>query len=341
MPFANLPPGTPFGPDWQLRALIARQGYANGVTADVAQLLTAFYIQLRDRLESGVDFTPSERASLNALTEWARLRLNEIVPGIVSKAYAGLEAAGPVEQLGQKGQAEALRQLLGVPSRGQVVSVARFTDVIRSTDIGGLKLGEWWQKNAQDALMRMRRTIQSDMLQGFGPRDVARRALRTVEGQAALGDVHLHGIRMAVRTAMTAVSSEASKIEHREMSDVISKVEFVATLDSRTSEPCLANDGKTYILGAANIPYPPLHIGCRSSVEPVVALDALGFSSDALGKRVSYEQWFRGQAPETQNDILGVKKAGYYRQGTLTLGALISSDNTVLSLEQLKQRMTT
>ena len=41
---------------------------------------------------------------------------------------------------------------------------------------------------------------------------------------------------------------------------------FVAVLDSRTTDICRGNDGKRWLIDNTNIPYPPLHFGCRSSV---------------------------------------------------------------------------
>lgn len=105
------------------------------------------------------------------------------------------------------------------------------------------------------------------------------------------------------------------------------------------SKVCIAHDGKTYIVGAANIPYPPLHLGCRSSLEPVVDLSALGLPQSKLGERVTYDEWFRKQSEPAQNEIIGRKRAELYRQGKLTLAGMISADNTVLSLEQLQQKM--
>lgn len=58
------------------------------------------------------------------------------------------------------------------------------------------------------------------------------------------------------------VSNAARSDFLQENADVMVGEKFVATLDSRTTPVCKANDGKVFPVGTG--PRPPLHIACRS-----------------------------------------------------------------------------
>ena len=87
------------------------------------------------------------------------------------------------------------------------------------------------------------------------------------------------------RTATNHVSTSARRATAEENSDVVTGWLYVATLDSRTSRQCSALDGKTFKLGASNIPFPPLHPNCRSSV--TYEIDARYSYSDYTPERPS------------------------------------------------------
>lgn len=73
------------------------------------------------------------------------------------------------------------------------------------------------------------------------------------------------------------IRTESNFIYNRAHFDVYEKAgilqyEFLAELDSRTSDKCAAMDGKKFYLTEAQVGwnYPPLHPNCRSTVMPVI-----------------------------------------------------------------------
>jgi hypothetical protein len=53
----------------------------------------------------------------------------------------------------------------------------------------------------------------------------------------------------------------------------------------------------------------------------------------------SYGDWLKDQPITTQNEILGVTRAGYWRDGKLSLADAIDQDTRVLTLAQLRETL--
>jgi len=339
MAFSGMPDGVPFGPDWQLKALIARHGYGNVVVSDVATLLERFYDELANRLlDSGLT-SAAEKERLDQLMRWAQSRLAEVQGTARFSVGQQLQQYGAAEAQVMHAQAQTLRAVLGVPGRAQLIQAARFADIVATVDIGGIKLGAWWERDAQSALMRARSTIQSGLLQGMGPREVSRLVIARDPGIKTLFRTQVHGVRAAVRTAMTAVSTEAATLEHREMADVMLVVRWESVIDVRTSDICAGLDGRTWEVSDTTHPKPPAHVNCRSALVPVPDLSVIGVTQDTLGRRVSYDEWLRAQSAAVQNDVLGNAKAELYRKGDVTLAQMIGTDGRRVSLDQLIARL--
>lgn len=64
----------------------------------------------------------------------------------------------------------------------------------------------------------------------------------------------------------------------KENSDVVQSVEWVSTLDSKTTPQCRTFDKRRFKLTEG--PRPPIHISCRSTVVAVTRFSAL-FAKDA------------------------------------------------------------
>jgi SPP1 gp7 family putative phage head morphogenesis protein len=133
-----------------------------------------------------------------------------------------------------------------------------------------------------------------------------------------------------VRTAVNHVVTNAREETYKENSDVIKGVQFVATLDERTSYICIALDGRVFDIGEG--PRPPTHHQCRSTTVPVVkSLKELGLSDKEFpaSTRASmngqaadttvYPEWLKKQSVETQNAVLGKKRGELFRSGKLDL----------------------
>jgi SPP1 gp7 family putative phage head morphogenesis protein len=339
----------PFGFEWQLRALIARTGYANTVNRDVQRILDA---ALRETAARVLVDAGATRDRLDALYRTLQTLLNEAYGRAQTTATTHLVAYAQVEAdiaahavtralTGSTSSGLASLVSLGAPSRQLVVAAANLSTIVARVDIGGIGFGDWWRKGAVDTLMRVRRTVQSGLIMGQGPEEIARRIFshnRLRPGAAQLTRLHA---RTVVRTAVNGVQNEAALASYR-ASGGVQRVRYEAILDARTSDICRALDNTVWSLDDPKIPQLPAHPNCRSTYVPIPDGAAVGVSGDRLdpgASRTTYEAWLRQQTPFLQNSILGPSRAALWRRGRVTLADLIGSDRRTLTLDQLRARL--
>jgi SPP1 gp7 family putative phage head morphogenesis protein len=130
-----------------------------------------------------------------------------------------------------------------------------------------------------------------------------------------------------VRTAVQHVASQARNETLKANSDVVTEVEWVSTLDSRTTPQCKTLDGQRFPVDAG--PRPPIHVNCRSTIVPITKFSKL-FSQGATrsskgsdgGKQVSasetYYSWLKKQPREFIEQALGKSRAKLFIDGGLS-----------------------
>lgn len=74
------------------------------------------------------------------------------------------------------------------------------------------------------------------------------------------------GAKTLARTGTNHMANSARRATVDSNDNVITGWLFVATLDNKTSKQCRSLDGTTYKLNDKNIPFPPLHPNCRSTM---------------------------------------------------------------------------
>jgi SPP1 gp7 family putative phage head morphogenesis protein len=120
-----------------------------------------------------------------------------------------------------------------------------------------------------------------------------------------------------VRTLITEVTNDISLAVYAQYPEITQRYQYVATLDTRTSDICIGLDGKTFEYGKG--PVPPQHINCRSVIIPRlpgVSLEGTRASKDGpVPASLNYSQWLRGQSLNVQIEALGVARAMKFRQG--------------------------
>ena len=128
-----------------------------------------------------------------------------------------------------------------------------------------------------------------------------------------------------IRTESAYVANQTTAVAYEECG--IERYEYMATLDSRTSEKCSGLDGKIFEMSEkeVGVNYPPAHPHCRSSVAPVIdGLTREGLTRaarDANGKSVyvprdmKYQEWKRWQEDGAPSDIKAWRGYADTKQG--------------------------
>ena len=118
-----------------------------------------------------------------------------------------------------------------------------------------------------------------------------------------------------IRTESAYVAGQTTAVAYDECG--IERYEYMATLDSRTSEKCSGLDGKIFEMSEkeVGVNWPPLHQHCRSSTSPRIdGLTREGLqraARDANGKSVyvprsmKYNSWVAWQKDGAPSDVKG------------------------------------
>jgi len=380
----------------QLKASLATwAGDATELTAQELQglaLLQSEFVteQLRAALPAGardavrtVEISPQFAQSV-VTTDPTQLNVVTLSDDLYKSVY-GAEALARQAGTGTFSLTATQGTMITLPN-GQIVEKAfrgiaeaqaeRFSQAVRN----GLLTGETTQSIAKRLVGNLERSQEPLRFGDVGP--LSRRQMRaaglSVDGplsvrqlQAAGGElttVANHQVMTLVRTSINQVANTASQHVYEANQDITKKYRYVATLDTRTSAICRANDGREFEYGKG--PAPPLHFSCRSTTVPVIDYEGLGFSPPPPGKRASmkgqvpadtsYGEWLYGQPKTVQEDVLG-SKTKYFQtivrkdtskliqQGVKpdtarkraardAMAKLVRDDGSELTLEQLRKR---
>lgn len=137
----------------------------------------------------------------------------------------------------------------------------------------GQILADWSASMEANDLRLIQNAIQLGMTAGEDMSAIARRVIGTEALQFDDGVMQMtrQQVQSVVRTAVQHVANHARTAWFLDNADIVTEERFVATLDSRTTPVCRANDGKQFPLGKG--PVPPLHFQCRSL--RIAALDGV------------------------------------------------------------------
>ena len=208
-------------------------------------------------------------------------------------------------------------------------------------------------ESAQQLQDTFERSVRSAVVSGQTTADLVRQLKGDGEQITGLMRPPIERLRTIGRTGAQSVANSIQEVQIQE-NVAVEFVEFVATLDSRTSPICRATGGQIYRKG--NHPVPPLHFNCRSTIAPHIPgreegsrsmtmliedddgkvrsygaynkdiQDRLSPAQEALlkqnasGRPPSYGDWLKAQPAAAQDVVLGRKNGALFRanDGKLT-----------------------
>lgn len=214
--------------------------------------------------------------------------------------------------------------------------------IVTKRPFQGKLLKQWFDDFGTNTQKNIITQLNIGLVQGETIPQLVNR-LRTAGGVA---DKSRKEVARIVRTAVNHTTTQARELTYEANKDVVKGVQWLSTLDRRTSEICITLDGKVYPVGKGQ--RPPAHLQCRSTTTPILkSFEELGlpFKEIEPGTRASmngqvpakinYKQWLRKQPKNVQNEVLGVGKAKLFRSGKLKLDTL-PVDGRPLTLQQLQ-----
>jgi SPP1 gp7 family putative phage head morphogenesis protein len=181
------------------------------------------------------------------------------------------------------------------------------------------------------------------------PTSAQLRGTATANYQNGILQISRRSAEAMTRTAVAAVSQQARSLLYAANAEVITKVQWVSTLDLRTTPICRARDGKVFPVDSG--PRPPAHVNCRSTIVPVVkSWRELGIDADELPpatrasmsgqvpETLTYGEWLRGLPAAQQDEVLGKAKGQLFRAGGLTVDRFVDATGHAYTLDELKRR---
>ena len=149
--------------------------------------------------------------------------------------------------------------------------------LVDNTLIMGAPHKEHWGRQAGDLQQRFQDQMREGILAGEGVDNLVRRVRGTQASNFKDGIMEVKRYQAAalVRTSVQAVSNAARQTVIEANADIFNGVQWLSTLDSRTSDVCKARSGLRWDNGFNPIGHskqwsaPPAHWNCRSVVTPI------------------------------------------------------------------------
>lgn len=340
--------------------------YANGVLRRIVALLNRADAQLVAAIAEAL-----MRMERDSFTVERLDALLSSVSAINARAYeAAFDALAP--ELRALAQAEANAQAAGlrktVPPVVQLqfpiaaVSAEQAYAAAMARPFQGRLLAGWAKAVPEQRMAQIRNAIRQGVVQG----QTTAQIVQGIRGSKALAyadgllERPRRELATVVQTALSHVAQRTRAEFAKANSDLIKAVQWVATLDNRTTPECAARDGCLYsaddhtpIDGA-----PPwlggpgaLHFNCRSVDVPVLrswkelGLDAaevppgVRASMDgAVPADLTYGEWFGRQSAARQDEIVGPTRGALFRAGKVTFDKFTDDKGRWLTLDQLNAR---
>ena len=336
-----------------VRHAIALRRYENGIAREIHQFFQRSGDEFRALL---IRLDPNE-----VLPGWVQARIRRLgveASGILQQVYTDLQrfAADRLVSLAEV-ESEFAARLLERTASGVSVDIAshelgirQWRSILQTDPIQGAPLKAWWATQEKATAFAFRRQVQL----GMANSETTDQIVRRIRGRFVRPGVYEGGVMQAstrqaeaiTRTAVNQIATRAQVETFQANDDLTDGYIYTATLDDRTTPICRALDGQRFKYGEG--PLPPQHVGCRSSVRPVLHWEKLGLTPPPPGQRAAqdgpvpttldYAGWLRQQTNAEQDDILGPARAKLFRAGKVTLRDLVRTDGSTLTLEELREK---
>lgn len=329
---------------------------ANKVRAQLDRAAEDVLGQIERRLRRiearGFDAGPATTRRLQEMAVGIRETLDPAYRGTLQDQQESLLAIARSEAEWQSG---AVNQAIGINVEMALPSMEVMREVVNRRPFQGRLLRDWYRDLNADQRQRLTEAVRLGITEGQTTGQIVRR----IRGTRAAGftdgvlEIGRRQAEAVTRTAVNHVSSNARSELFKANSRVVKSVQWVSTLDSRTTPICRARDGKTY--PADSGPRPPAHIGCRSTVAPVLhSWRHIGIDADELPESTrasmngqvpastTYGEWLRSRVNAGDMDVveeaLGKKRARLFAAGGLKVDRFVDRRGRQLTLSELRSR---
>lgn len=328
------------------------RSFLNSVIPDLLE-------QVQRRLDGitarGFDTGPGTTKRLRDLS----VAMAELVDPQMSRATSlfvkDLEDLGAQEAQWAAG---VIQQVMPVEVEMLLPSPATLRAVVTTEPIVGQPLEEWFRGLGETTRRNVSKAVQLGVVEGQTTQQIVQRLRQDVfglvKGQKARGMTRQ--AEAIARTATNHVSNQARLATYQANQDIVKGMQWVSTLDGRTTPICQRLDQTMFYFDRGpRPPGPPAHVSCRSSLTPVTkSWRELGIPAKELtpGTRASmngqvpagttYNSWLRGRVQagdmDTVREALGPSRAKLFAAGGLDVTSFTDRRGRLFTLAELRQK---
>jgi SPP1 gp7 family putative phage head morphogenesis protein len=215
----------------------------------------------------------------------------------------------------------------------------------------GRILKDWFKDLEASAFKRARDEITMGFVEGRTSDQIIRsiRGTKAQRFKNGILEISRRAAAKMVNTALNHTANVARSEIYRANESVVGGVQWISTLDNRTSAVCRGRDGKVYDIGRG--PRPPAHTDCRSTTIPITrSWKEMGINlkeapegtrasmNGQVPAKTTYNDWLKKQPVGFQDDVLGKAKGQLFRKGGLPLDRFTDRAGREYTLPELKAR---
>lgn len=212
-------------------------------------------------------------------------------------------------------------------------------------------LDGWVDSARDDRQRKINNEIRMGAAEDLAPQTVEQQVMGTEQANHEDGSMHWGRI-FAAGIAETALTHYTSQVQHRvanRNTNLIKGVQWVSTLDLRTTAICMSRDGNQYPTGQG--PRPPAHYNCRSMITMItrswqeMGIDAGEISPQTRASMdgqvpasMNYDEWLQRQPRYRVEQALGPERASLYLDGDLEVDKFTNRSGELIDLKTLEKR---
>lgn len=254
--------------------------------------------------------------------------------------------------------ARDLNDLFGLDLFNPTLSANQLKRILDDRAIlGGQTLADYWNRQPGHITDAYSQVLRTGLITGASKGQM----VAEIKQSAKLAQIK-GSIRTMVRTSVMEVANAAREDMYRQNADLVKGIQWLSTLDLRTSPICRALDGLAWTLEYVPIghsmPYPgsTAHPNCRSTQIPLLRsfeelagknkkLAAKLDASMSSGTRASmdgqvasdirYDDWLKSQDADRAREILGPTRYAAWKAGQLSLRDMVDQSDRALTVAEL------
>ena len=303
-------------------------------------------------------------ARLAKLLEFAKATIRDAYRGVRDTHAESMRGLGSLESDFTR---QAVNGVIGVDLMTVTLSAETLKTLASDTLIMRAPSAEWWSRQAGDTLQRFSDHMREGILRGEPTTELVRRVRGRRENFFADGimQTSYRNAEALVRTSVQTVANESRLETYAANGDVMNGIQWVSTLDTRTTKICIALDGKVWdrnlkpVGHSHKFPGPTAHWNCRSTQIPVLksfaelagAKETRGLLEQASEQRKdmlrasmdgqvagvdTFDDFLKRKPDDFVNKLVGPQRAQLWRDGKITADDLTDQNNRPLTVKQLE-----